>query len=107
MKAMFLQVDLSPVLQAASDVRPDSGGSAYGFLVTVMLLVIAALGWLAYYLIKRRERDAQKREEHLEKSFQIAQTQSELFKQVDGSLNEVKTEQKVHTALLQSLNNNK
>jgi len=106
MKGMFLQIDVTQIAQGASEVRPGDG-SAYGFLITVMLLVIAALGWLAYYLIKRRERDAQKREEHLEKSFQIAQTNIELFKQVDGSLTEVKTEQKVHTALLQSLNNNK
>lgn len=99
-----MQIDTAPIIDAATGVEPGNN-SAYGFLILVMMLVIFALGWLSYYLMKRREKDAEKREEQLEKTFQITQTQQTLHTQLDSSLQEVKAEQKVHSSQLQTLLN--
>lgn len=102
----FLQIDPTGIIEAASEVRPGEG-SGYGWLISVMMVIVAALGYVIYLLWQENKEERGKKDILHEKSLDVHRASTDAIGDLSDKVNEVVMEQKIHTALLQQNNGNR
>jgi hypothetical protein len=99
---VILQINATDIVKDVAQVSP-SGASGYGYLLVVLIVLIAAFGYATFFLFKRLDKARDEKGELLEKSFKITEAVVGRFDDVSDVLKEIQTEQKVHSSLLQTL----
>ena len=99
-----LQIDANALIQAAQGVRPDDG-SAYGWLIAVLVAVVAILIYAIIALYSRNNNLQDQREATIEKTFNVISVSSGVQAQVEQRLSSLESEAKIQTELLRSINN--
>lgn len=84
--------------------RPDDG-SAYGWLIAVLIGLVALLAYAIITLYKRNNDLQDGREATIEKTFNVIQASTGVQQQVEERLGNIETEQRVQTTLLQTFIN--
>jgi hypothetical protein len=100
----LLQIDANAIISSAQSVRPDDG-SAYGWLIAVLITVIAILIYAVVTLYSRNTNLQDQRESTIEKTFNVITASTGVQAQVEQRLSGLESEAKIQTELLRSINN--
>lgn len=87
----------------AKEIRPHDG-SAYGWLIVVLIAVIAVLAYAVVALYNRNTTLQDQREATIEKTFNVIQASNGVQAQVEQRLGAIETQATIQTELLRSIN---
>lgn len=97
---MFCQIDPTPVIMEASKISPEGGASAYGWLVVVISLLLAAAIYANFIQYKRNNKIQDGQMSLIEKSIETSLKQMQAVEKLDGKVEDLDKNITVLTALI-------